>query len=233
MNAMRVLLVMACFSLLMSAQVRALEEPAEPPACEDLHWNATWTILAVGAIGTAVAMIDDEIIPPADRHPDRELGFVLDAGNVYGEGRLVGGLCLASLSYGALAGSERFMDLGEDLTLSFLGTGLATGVLKFSVNRHRPNGGEHSFPSGHTSSAASTVVVLWRHLGWRAGVPAAIMTGVTGAARIEAQKHYLSDVIAGATVGLVMGRLVTGGRDKRDGWTLGATAGGLSLSRAF
>ena len=225
--------MLACLAVLMPRQAKAQDEPGVPPACEDMHWTTTWTILAVGAVGTAVAMIDDEIIPPSERHPDRELGFVLDAGNVYGEGRMVGGMCFASLAYGALADDARIAALGVDLTRSFLATGLVTGALKFSVNRQRPNGGEHSFPSGHTSSAASTVVVLWRHLGWQAGVPAAIMTGITGAARIEAQKHYLSDVIAGATVGLVVGRLVTNRRDGWDGWTVGAMPGGLTMSRTF
>ena len=233
MRGMKAIIMMVCLVLLAAPASKAQDEPGRSPACEDLHWNATWTILAVGAVGTAVAMIDDEIIPSGDRHPDRELGFVLDAGNVYGEWRLVGGMCFASLAYGALADDARIAALGVDLTRSFFATGLVTGALKFSVNRHRPNGGEHSFPSGHTSSAASTVVVLWRHLGWQAGVPAAIMTGITGAARIEAQKHYLSDVIAGATIGLVMGRLVTNRRDERDGWTVGAMPGGLTVSRTF
>jgi len=39
-------------------------------------------------------------------------------------------------------------------------------------------------------------------------VPAYFLAGVVGASRIQQEKHYLSDVVAGATLGFIVGRAV-------------------------
>jgi len=74
----------------------------------------------------------------------------------------------------------------------------ATYVLKYSVNEKRPNGGKHSFPSGHTSSAFAGAWYLQRRYGNRQGVPALILASLVGASRVHAKAHYVHDVIASA-----------------------------------
>ena len=91
-----------------------------------------------------------------------------------------------------------------------------TGLLKYSLHRTRPDGTDAlSLPSGHTSSAFALATVAERHYGWKAGLPAYLLAAGIGASRIESNKHYLSDVIAGAAIGTIVGRTVTrvnGGR---------------------
>jgi membrane-associated phospholipid phosphatase len=85
-----------------------------------------------------------------------------------------------------------------------------TGILKYSLHRQRPDGTDYlSLPSGHSSAAFALATVAERHYGWKAGLPAYALAAGIGLSRIESNKHYLSDVIAGATIGTIVGRTVT------------------------
>jgi membrane-associated phospholipid phosphatase len=82
-------------------------------------------------------------------------------------------------------------------------------VIKAAVGRERPNGeNNQSFPSGHASNAFVLATVAERHYGWKLGLPAYVIAGVVGASRIQQDKHYVSDVVAGATLGYIVGRTV-------------------------
>jgi membrane-associated phospholipid phosphatase len=53
--------------------------------------------------------------------------------------------------------------------------------------------------------------VLQRHYGWKAGVPAYGLAAYVAASRLSENKHYMSDVLFGAALGIVAGRAVTVG----------------------
>lgn len=82
--------------------------------------------------------------------------------------------------------------------------------LKWSVNRTRPNGEEESFPSGHTAKAFMGATLLAHEYGNRSiwipivGYTAATATGVM---RVLNNRHYLSDVVVGAAVGILTAEL--------------------------
>ena len=82
--------------------------------------------------------------------------------------------------------------------------------LKWSVNRTRPNGEEESFPSGHTAKACMGATLLAHEYGNRsvwipiAGYTVATATGVM---RVLNNRHYVSDVIVGAAVGILAAEL--------------------------
>ena len=123
---------------------------------------------------------------------------------------LVGALFVA----GRFSPQGRFRSATYDFAQAMIVNGAYTGILKYSVQRTRPDGSDSlSFPSGHTSSAFSLATVAERHYGWKVGVPAYLLASGIGISRIEKDKHYLSDVLAGATLGLIVGRTVT----KKDG----------------
>jgi len=50
--------------------------------------------------------------------------------------------------------------------------------------------------------------VASHHYGWKVGVPAYVLASGIGLSRIESNRHNLSDVLAGATLGLIVGRTV-------------------------
>lgn len=86
---------------------------------------------------------------------------------------------------------------------------------RFRPGRGFAGGAYASLPSGHATAAWAAATILdhelrhyWPH-GARIGVPAAY-TGATlvSLARIYTDKHWTSDVIAGAAVGTLAGRIV-------------------------
>ncbi len=84
-----------------------------------------------------------------------------------------------------------------------------TFTLKETVDKKRPNGHNHSFPSGHTSDAAFGAAFVTRRYGWMYGVPAFMLTGFVGWSRVESQEHFPEDVIAGAAIGIVSSLIFT------------------------
>ena len=85
-------------------------------------------------------------------------------------------------------------------------------ALKYATNIERPNGAPHAFPSGHTAQAfvAATIVNLeLRDQSPWYGVGAyAVATGV-GALRMLNNKHWESDVVAGAGIGILSAQLAS------------------------
>jgi membrane-associated phospholipid phosphatase len=90
---------------------------------------------------------------------------------------------------------------------AILVTGAATQLLKYSVQRRRPDGSNNvSFPSGHTSDAFATATALSYHYGWRAAIVAYPVAGIVGLSRIADDKHWFSDVVSGAFLGVWLAR---------------------------
>ncbi|UCH10202.1 MAG: phosphatase PAP2 family protein [Fidelibacterota bacterium] len=86
--------------------------------------------------------------------------------------------------------------------------GLTTYLMKAAVGRERPNEKDNlSFPSGHTSISFGVAEVIRTLYGNLWGIPFYGAALITGLSRIHDNKHYLSDVVAGASlgVGLVRG----------------------------
>ena len=110
---------------------------------------------------------------------------------------------------GHAVGSENGADAGRDLVRAQISGASWAYALKYAVNRTRPNGDPRSFPSGHATASFATAMVLQEHYGWKLGVPAFLLATYVGAERVTQQKHWPSDVVAGATLGIISGRTVT------------------------
>jgi membrane-associated phospholipid phosphatase len=139
---------------------------------------------------------------------------------------------------------------------SVLLTALVTDLTKELVGRDRPDGSNtESFLSGHTSGAfvgAGLICANHQNLQLYGDGPAgSIACGVAltaatavGALRIAADRHHLSDVLAGATLGLAAGYLLPNltnydfGKSRSKGLTtvtpmLGEGTFGLTYTRTF
>ncbi len=132
----------------------------------------------------------------------------LDVGTAYGHGATLGAGALALLAAGWLAHDENLTGAGSEVVRSLAYTGIAVTSLKMAVGRTRPNGGIWSFPSGHTAAAFAVAPVLSRRFGAKVAIPAYAIAVATGLGRMEDRKHYLSDVLAGAAIGIAVGRAV-------------------------
>jgi membrane-associated phospholipid phosphatase len=110
---------------------------------------------------------------------------------------------------GRLSSSGRFRAMTYDMLDAAIVNFTYTEVLKVAVGRERPNGEDNqSFPSGHTSQAFAMASVAQQHYGWKIGVPAYALAGLMGVSRIHEDKHWLSDVVAGAGLGYIVGLTV-------------------------
>lgn len=116
----------------------------------------------------------------------------------------------AALMLGLKAcGYEGRTGWGQMLTADALSIAIMTGVtqgIKYSVRRMRPDDSRrNSFPSGHTGTAFLTATMLHKEYGWRnawwsiGGYTVAAFTGVS---RIMNNKHWMSDIAAGAAIGI-------------------------------
>lgn len=122
------------------------------------------------------------------------------------------GLGMAALAAAAGGWEWARGDRGETLEVvaeSIVATGLLTSVLKGTTGRRRPEGASRrSFPSGHASFAFNAATLLARYLedrgdtklGYLFYAPAAYVAYN----RVEADRHYASDVAAGAFLGVFL-----------------------------
>lgn len=119
------------------------------------------------------------------------------------------------------------------LALSGAVSGGTTWVLKTSIDATRPNGGSHSFPSGHTAAVAWGTGFLHRRYGWRWALAGYAATGFVAWSRVETGDHHVEDVIAGAAIGLAAGYFINKpfeGRDLRVSPSVGGRAFGLTIA---
>lgn len=169
------------------------------------QWGSEATLLA--AIPVA-ALFDDEI---REELVDED-AFTHDGRHL--EDPLAAALTATPLVLGAwdwLDGDgARVLEVAGESVLS---TMLATELLKQANGRERPDGSDdESFPSGHTSKAFMGATFIGRYvdarfdsrLGYLAWLPAAAV----GYGRIVHDKHWASDVFAGALLGTFLTNVV-------------------------
>ncbi len=109
---------------------------------------------------------------------------------------------------------------------------VAALTLKIAVGRSRPYRGtdpdmirsfafdrdQFFFPSGHTAHAFALATVLSRRYGDSHGwIPFVtyVLASTTAVSRVLEWKHWATDVVAGAAVGILAGRLVGGSWGRR------------------
>ena len=159
-----------------------------------------------------VAHIDDEEDLTARAASSQSAETFFAAGKVLGGTLVQVGGALATYAVGRIANNRAVAHLGSDLIRAQVLTRVVTQGIKLTVQRTRPDGGNFSFPSGHSSGTFATATVLQRHFGWKTGVPAYAFATYVAASRLQENRHYLSDVMFGAAIGILAGRTVTIGR---------------------
>ena len=130
------------------------------------------------------------------------------------QGKILGKSAAKLGDYWGIAGQFIILSrlkLGSDdfnyATSAIIANGLCTYGIKFITGRIRPDGANRrSFPSGHTSSSFLVATITDDLYGSKIGVPAYLLAGLTGLSRIHDNKHYLSDVIFGASLGIALGK---------------------------
>lgn len=172
-----------------------------------LSWSTVrW--LGVGSLAAAAIYPADDAIRDATQNDG---AFLLSetAGQTYGNLSLQVPLAVGWWIMGHAASSTREVEAGRDLVRAQISAMSWTYAVKYSFNRTRPNGDLRGFPSGHASSAFATAMVLQEHYGWKLGMPMFAIATYTAASRVVDNKHWASDVVFGAFLGMTSGRTVT------------------------
>ncbi len=148
-------------------------------------------------------------------------------GRNLGDGTFNMALAAAPLVFGIAVGDSNARRLGVHSLESLFAAAFVARLLKTAVGRARPSesmdpdqfklfSGEaafHSFPSGHATRVFALAATFARELGDEAGwVPfvAYSLAAWTATTRVMDRAHWVSDVTAGALLGILTSRVVDG-----------------------
>jgi membrane-associated phospholipid phosphatase len=186
------------------------------------HWNTRdWMVLGGIAAGIGTVAVFDEDIERAIRGArNNTVTSVFDnvqpLGNEYAIG-IVGSFYI----YGEIFKDPRAKTTALDsIAASAIASGIVTNSFKYVIGRGRPTdghgaynfrpfSGQDSFSSGHTTEAFALASVISEHYDslW-VQVPAYGLASAVGYARLNNNRHWPSDVLAGAVIGTFVGKTV-------------------------
>lgn len=174
--------------------------------------NTIYWLAGGGALAAAVH--------PSDNKLNRRLRGSTTFDNLFVPGKYLGSLPVL-LGTGVTTyligrhGKNRAQHLGMDLIeATLLADGITQGV-KVIVRRERPlrtdgtRAKGFAFPSGHSAGTFAAATVLQQHLGWHWAVPTYSAATFVAISRMHDERHFASDVVFGAALGIVVGRSVT------------------------
>lgn len=108
-------------------------------------------------------------------------------------------------------GKNNFGNVTAITAKSLLLNAIITDRLKYGVNETRPSGGKRSFPSAHTSVAFSLAHVMHKEYGEKSvwySIGAYSCAASVGFMRVAKDAHWISDVFAGAGIGIITTELI-------------------------
>ena len=184
---------------------------------EGVRW---WQpVLVIGAIAT-VSLADRSVNDWIQDHRTPQSDDIARVFRYGGEPEVTFGISGGILAVGLVSGRSDVQRSGGRVLLSLLAAGVTSTAVKVTTGRFRPAetdnqyifkpfSGHDSFPSGHATMAFALATSLSNEIknGW---VSAALYTFATGTAwsRLNDERHWLSDVLAGATVGITTATIV-------------------------
>lgn len=220
-------------------------------ASAPLHWDKGEWLTSGAVVGTALVLYtQDERIKQAlqaNRRPF--LDGMARFGNSLGDGYIMVPLLMGALGTSTLLNDGK---LRSSTLLAFQSASISAlwvHTLKVTCQRHRPNTGspynrwdgpkwppKHlSFCSGHTGLAFSIAAAYSKYYGtWKVALPAYLLASLTGFARMNDNKHWATDVLVGAWIGISTAEsLMRLHQANREIPRIGISPSGIVLQRSF
>ena len=196
--------------------------PVLPPAAIQPHRVRWWEAAALaGGVGALLAD-DSRVLNEVREHPTSGAADLAGVFRQAGDFKVYTAVTLGTLGTGLLARDPGITRTGAQLAASGALAAASFGLLKMAAGRTRPDGGQGaydfhpfagrgSFPSGHSAMAFALATTLGdaSHSTW---VTAGLYLFATGTAwsRVYDQRHWPSDVLLGAALGVTSAKLVNG-----------------------
>ena len=204
-----------------------------PPDFAHLFTPANGIIAGVGGAGSLIVHPKDDQIAADIYDPSGARRDFFHAGATIGDGVEQSAFALGTYVVGRLAHKPGVTSLGADLIGAQIVNGVVTQGIKAAAGRRRPNGGPHSFPSGHTSATFATAEVIREHYGWKWGAPLYALGAYVSVSRMVDNKHWASDVIFGSAVGLASGHAASFGHTKKVSVSASVIPSGFAIVGSF
>lgn len=165
----------------------------------DAFDNTGLWILGAGTVATLISFNYDNQVHDAWKDHQQLSAQASHIGDLWGTG-VPEALIFAGQTYFD-------PDNGIPAFEGFILGGIVTHTTKFVIGRKRPDSNTRTaIPSGHTQAAFSIAASMTESYGWKVALPFWCMGVFTGMTRLADNAHWLSDVVAGATVGTFFGR---------------------------
>lgn len=194
--------------------------PPRPAAAQDVWPSRRETAAGAALIGGAL-LLDRTVASGIPEGGGERWKGLAEAANYGGRPQWSAALLGATWGVARVAGSRPLADAAVHVGAGLAAGGVANGLLKFGTGRTRPSrtddpfrfhalsgqNGRQSFPSGHAVVAFSLASAVSEEAR-RPWVTATAYTAaaVVGWSRVYDDKHWTSDVVAGALVGAAAGR---------------------------
>jgi membrane-associated phospholipid phosphatase len=164
--------------------------------------------LALGAAATAVAKVPNTRVESFFGGKSKYL--LHEPGDYMGSGWVSAPAIAGLLLVGQKSDDRRFRSFTYSLAQGYVINQSIVLGLKTTVGSQRPNGeNSMSFPSGHTAGAFTWATTVSHYYGLKAGIPAYLAATYVGFARLDDRAHRLTDVVAGAAIGYIVGKTVS------------------------
>ena len=215
------------------------------------HAKGVW--LTTGfVVGTALLIgRDDEIRREVDKSSRTGTGRIATKFEPLGRGGVAAAALGVAYLAGRTSGNRQVVSTSATAFEAFLWTFIVTSAAKAAFGRARPSGdadahdffeGDTIFPSGHTSRSFAIAAVLADRHGRVAACIAYPVAALIGLSTVQQDVHWASDILAGAGLGLAIGKGIAS-RHPRHGsvpagarrmtWRLVPRPGGAIVSLAF
>lgn len=208
---------------LQSGPAWVIARPARiaPPAASPVAVRWYHGLGAMGVVAL-VTLTDESLQEELQAHRSEGKDDVARVFKRMGEPTVYAVPALGTIAAGVILGDARVTRAGGRITAGLLTAAVVTNLLKPAVGRRRPAGDPAAFefepfsnqdawPSGHTAMAFALATGLGDELH---STPVTVLlygaAGLTGWSRLNDNRHWGSDVLAGALVGITSAKLMNG-----------------------
>jgi len=184
-----------------------------------VQWYEAAAVVSAVVIG---GFLDDDVRDYSQNHRTETKDDIAKIFKHMGQPEVYASVGLGTILTGLIAGDDDITRAGGRITGSLITAGATNSIIKEVVGRKRPNSttdpdefapfsGNVSFPSGHTAMAFALATSVSHEVHF---LPAQIglysAATLTGWSRINDNKHWFSDVLGGAAVGITSAMIMDG-----------------------